>query len=182
MNVLETIEAFKDGLMWIGLGALLLIAGACVFAGLRHVSRALYAQLCPAAIGVLAVAAIFATCEAQKRSGGTGTTGILPVATVANGQAVSTGGTPVVPVVVTPEEIAQGWRLENVVTNDAVSYSMPTNGVIPFSLLFRFFLRWMRGFGILTALAHSDVMLLRVPSSRVTCLANGAKDGFCNYP
>ena len=41
----------------------------------------------------------------------------------------STGGTPVVPVVVTAEEIAQGWRLESVVTNDAVSYAMPTNGV-----------------------------------------------------
>ena len=31
--------------------------------------------------------------------------------------------------VVTAEEIAQGWRLESVVTNDAVSYAMPTNGV-----------------------------------------------------
>ena len=48
----------------------------------------------------------------------------------------STGGTPVVPVVITPEEIAQGWRLESVTTNDAVSYAMPTNGVeyAPWSL------------------------------------------------
>ena len=30
---------------------------------------------------------------------------------------------------VTAEEIAQGWRLESVTTNDAVSYAMPTNGV-----------------------------------------------------
>ena len=30
---------------------------------------------------------------------------------------------------VTAEEIAQGWRLESVVTNDVVSYAMPTNGV-----------------------------------------------------
>ena len=37
---------------------------------------------------------------------------------------------------VTAEEIAQGWRLEGVVTNDAVSYAMPTNGVeyMPWSL------------------------------------------------
>ena len=37
---------------------------------------------------------------------------------------------------VTAEEIAQGWRLESVVTNDAVSYVMPTNGVeyMPWSL------------------------------------------------
>ena len=37
---------------------------------------------------------------------------------------------------VTIEEIAQGWRLESVVTNDAVSYAMPTNGVeyMPWSL------------------------------------------------
>ena len=37
---------------------------------------------------------------------------------------------------VTAEEIAQGWRLESVVTNDAVSYALPTNGVeyMPWSL------------------------------------------------
>ena len=38
--------------------------------------------------------------------------------------------------VVTEDEIAQGWRLESVMTNDAVSYAMPTNGVeyMPWSL------------------------------------------------
>ena len=37
---------------------------------------------------------------------------------------------------ITEQEIAQGWRLESVVTNDAVSYVMPTNGVeyMPWSL------------------------------------------------
>ena len=47
-----------------------------------------------------------------------------------------TGGTPVAPVVVTPEDIARGHRLESVTTNDAVSYAMPTNGVeyAPWSL------------------------------------------------
>ncbi|MBQ7188876.1 MAG: hypothetical protein IJR99_05610, partial [Kiritimatiellae bacterium] len=40
---------------------------------------------------------------------------------------------------VTVEEIAQGWRLESVVTNDAVSYAMPTNGVE--------YMPWSRGGG-----------------------------------
>ena len=44
------------------------------------------------------------------------------------------GGTPV-PVVVTPEDIARGHRLESVTTNDAVSYAMPTNVI---SLVSRF--------------------------------------------
>ena len=37
---------------------------------------------------------------------------------------------------ITDQEIAQGWRLESVVTNDEVSYVMPTNGVeyMPWSL------------------------------------------------
>ena len=113
------IDAIRNGLMWIGLGALLLIAAVCMSVGLRRVSKALYVRLSPAAVGVFAVAAIFATCEAQKRllrdGGGRGATA-LPGVTV--------------------EEIAQGWRLESVTTNDAVSYAMPTNGVeyMPWSL------------------------------------------------
>ena len=105
--------------MWIGLGALLLIAAVCMSVGLRRVSKALYVRLSPVTVGVFAVAAIFATCEAQKRllrdGGGRGATALPSV---------------------TAEEIAQGWRLESVVTNDAVSYAMPTNGVeyMPWSL------------------------------------------------
>ena len=101
----EMIEALLNWLMWISLDALLLIAAACAYVGLRRLSRVLYARLRPVAIGVFAVAAIFATCEAQKRllrDGGTGQQ-----------------------VVVTQEEIAQGWRLESVVTNDAVSDAIP---------------------------------------------------------
>ena len=105
--------------MWIGLGALLLIAAVCMSVGLRRVNKALYVRLSPVTVGVFAVAAIFATCEAQKRllrdGGGRGATA-LPGVTV--------------------EEIAQGWRLASVTTNDAVSYAMPTNGVeyAPWSL------------------------------------------------
>ncbi len=114
------IDAIRNGLMWIGLGALLLIAAVCMSVGLRRVSKALYVRLSPAAVGVFAVAAIFATCEAQKRllrdgGGGRGATALPGV---------------------TAEEIAQGWRLESVTTNEAVSYAMPTNGVeyAPWSL------------------------------------------------
>ena len=100
----EMTEVLLNWLMWISLDALLLIAAVCAYVGLRRLSRALYARLSPAVIGVFAFAAIFATCEAQKRllrDGGTGQQ-----------------------VVVTQEEIAQGWRLESVVTNDAVSYAL----------------------------------------------------------
>ena len=113
------IDAIRNGLMWIGLGALLLIAAVCMSVGLRRVSKALYVRLSPVTVGVFAVAAIFATCEAQKRllrDGGSRGATALPGVTV--------------------EEITQGWRLESVTTNDAVSYAMPTNGVeyMPWSL------------------------------------------------
>ena len=89
------IDAIRNGLMWIGLGALLLIAAVCMSVGLRRVSKALYVRLSPATVGVFAVAAIFATCEAQKRllrdGGGRGATALPGV---------------------TAEEIAQGWRLD----------------------------------------------------------------------
>ena len=112
----EMTEALLNWLMWISLGALLVIAAACAYVGLRRVGKALCVRLRPVAIGVFAVAAIVATGEAQKRllrDGGAGQQ-----------------------VVVTQEEIAQGWRLESVTTNDAVSYAMPTNGVeyMPWSL------------------------------------------------
>ena len=113
------IDAIRNGLMWIGLGALLLIAAVCMSVGLRRVSKALYVRLSPVTVGVFAFAAIFATCEAQKRllrgGGGRGATALPSV---------------------TAEEIAQGWRLESVTTNDEVSYAMPTNGVeyMPWSL------------------------------------------------
>ena len=129
MNLFEIIDTLKSGLMWINLGALLLIAAACAFIGLHRMSKALFARLSPAAIGVFAVAAIVATGEAQKRllrGGGLGDRA-LPECGALGDRALPN---------VTAEEIAQGWRLESVVTNDAVSYAMPTNGVeyMPWSL------------------------------------------------
>ena len=118
MNRLEIIETLLHWLMWISLGALLLIAAACAYVGLRRLGKALCVRLSPVAIGVFAVAAIVATGEAQKRLLRDGALGDRALPSV------------------TAEEIAQGWRLESVVTNDAVSYAMPTNGVeyMPWSL------------------------------------------------
>ena len=97
--------------MWTCLGVLLLIAAGCVLIGLRRVWRCLCARLSPIAIAVFAFVGVFATCEAQKRQ-------------------LRDGGArnPALPSI-TVEEIAQGYHLESVTTNDAVSYAMPTNGV-----------------------------------------------------
>ena len=122
MSVLETIEAIRSGLMWIGLSALAVIAVGIVGTWLyRGVASAMRRPLSVARI--TAFLAVSAFCVIRV-----GAKFLMPPP--------STGGTPVVPVVVTPEEIAQGWRLESVTTNEAVSYAMPTNGVeyAPWSL------------------------------------------------
>ena len=101
MNVLEGIDALKNGLMWVGLSALAAIAVGVVGAWLcRGVASATRRLLTVARIIAFAVVSAFCV------------------------------------VVVTQEEIAQGWRLESVTTNDTVSYAMPTNGVeyMPWSL------------------------------------------------
>ena len=97
--------------------------------GLLHSALSNLRRLTLSTLLALFAAFIGSVAHSGKTNGGTGTTGILPVATVANGYAIPTGGTPVVPVTVTLQEITQGYRLESVTTNDAVSYAMPTNGV-----------------------------------------------------
>ena len=122
MNVLEGIEAFKDGLMWICLSALAAIAVGVVGAWLcRGVASATRRLLTVARIIAFAVVSAFCVLRGGAKF-------LMPPP--------STGGTSVVPVVVTQEEIAQGWRLASVTTNEAVSYAMPTNGVeyMPWSL------------------------------------------------
>ena len=124
--------------MWAMLAALVFCAALWPLArhadrrgapGLLHSALSNLRRLTLSTLLALSVVFTFSVAHSGKTSGGTGTTGILPVATVANGYAIPTGGTPVVPVAVTPQEIAQGYRLESVTTNDAVSYAMPTNGV-----------------------------------------------------
>ena len=125
--------------MWAMLAALVFCAALWPLA--RHADRRGAPGLLHSALSnlrrltlstLLALSVVFTISVAhsgKNTNNGTGTTGILPVATGANGYAIPTGGTPVVPVAVTPQEIAQGYRLESVTTNDAVSYAMPTNGV-----------------------------------------------------
>ena len=122
MNVLEGIDALKNGLMWVGLSALAAIAVGVVGAWLcRGVASATRRLLTVARIIAFAVVSAFCVLRGGAKF-------LMPLP--------STGGTPVVPVVITQEEIAQGWRLESVTTNEAVSYAMPTNGVeyMPWSL------------------------------------------------
>ena len=115
MSVIETIEAIRNGLMWICLSALAAIVvgvvGAWLYRGVASAMRRLLAV-----VRLAAFVAVSAFCVIRG-----GAKFLMPPS--------STGGTPVVPVVVTPEEIAQGYRLESVATNNTVSYAMPTNGV-----------------------------------------------------
>ena len=136
MSVLETIEAIRSGLMWICLSALAAIAVGVVGAWLyRGVASAMRRPLAVARLAAFVAFSAFCVIRVGAKflmpPPSTGGTPVVPVM-----QSPATSGTPVVPEVVTPEEIAQGWRLESVVTNDVVSYAMPTNGVeyMPWSL------------------------------------------------
>ena len=130
MNLLETIETFKNGLMWIGLSMLAAIAVGCVFAFLRRAmhsavawawrSRMWFERF--ALVGLLSVSLLF----------GGGKTNSPPLFLMPIPPSLQQAAVPEI----TQEEIAQGWRVESVVTNAAVSYAMPTNGVeyMPWSL------------------------------------------------
>ena len=118
------IDAVKNGLMWIGLSALAALAagvvGAWLYRGVASVMR------CPLAVArIVAFVAVSAFCVIRGGAKflmpppSTGGTPVVPVM-----QSPATGETPVVPVVVTSEEIARGWRLESVTTNDAAPYVM----------------------------------------------------------
>ena len=115
MSVIETIETLKSGLMWIGLSALAAIAVGVVGAWMYRSACSVVAWVWRSRpwfekgvlIGLLSFCVVFGS--EKTRSGG------------ALGDRALPG--------VTAEEIAQGWRLESVVTKDAVLYAMPTNGV-----------------------------------------------------
>ena len=144
MSVIETIEAFKSGLMWICLSALAAIAVGVVGAWLYRSARSVVAWAWRSRswfekgvlIGLLSFCVVFGS--EKTRSGGALGDRALP-SVGADHRAARTGngalGDRALPGV-TAEEIAQGWRLESVVTNEAVSYAMPTNGVeyMPWSL------------------------------------------------
>ena len=132
MNLPDVIETFKNGLMW---GCLWALAALAAWAFLLVVTTRKQVKpfsvhippvQCVVLFFVMAVCTLFSGKNTNSPMAGI-MTPLLPC---------PTGGTPVAPVVIAPEEIAQGWRLESVVTNDAVSYAMPTNGVeyMPWSL------------------------------------------------
>ena len=130
MSVIETIDALRNGLMWIGLSALAVIAVGIVGKWLyRGVASAMRRPLSVARITAFwAVSAFCVIRVGAKFLMPPPSTGGTPVAQVVGravlGEPSSTGETPVVPVVVTSEEIARGWRLESVTTNDAAPYVM----------------------------------------------------------
>ena len=138
MNLLETIESFKNGLMWIGLwtlGSCLVALLGCAISGKRHFCRfpwSRQARPYPEGSGESAAS------PKLSRSALVGIMLLAIVCTLFGGGKMRSGGAlgdRALPGV-TAEEIVQGWRLESVTTNDAVSYAMPTNGVeyAPWSL------------------------------------------------
>ena len=145
MNVHEIIEAFRNGLVWIGLSALAAIAVGVVGAWLCRSARSVAAWVWRSRswfekgvlVGVFSFCVVFGSEKTRCGGGALGDRALPSVG--ADHRAARTGngalGDRALPGV-TVEEIAQGWRLESVVTNDAVSYAMPTNGVeyMPWSL------------------------------------------------
>jgi hypothetical protein len=112
MSLPEIIETIRIGLMKAGLGALALIVGGGVLFALWRTVRwplvttwRLLGWSGKAMVTILCAVCIFLAGGKNEGLRGTGNSSI------------------------TPEEIAQGYRLESVVTNDAVSYSIPTDGV-----------------------------------------------------
>ena len=138
MSVLETIGTIRNGLMWIGLWALGLCLVAllgCAISGKRHSCRfpwSRHARPSPEGSGESAAS------PRPSRSVLVGIALLAIVCTLFGGGKMRSGGGRGATALpgVTAEEIARGWRLESVTTNDAVSYAMPTNGVeyAPWSL------------------------------------------------
>ena len=76
-------EIFQNVVLHLCLAVLAVIAAACAFVGLYRVGAWLRANLCPVSLAVFSLAAVVATCEAQKRSVSVGSGGIttdVPVA------------------------------------------------------------------------------------------------------
>ncbi|MBQ4198768.1 MAG: hypothetical protein II649_02680 [Kiritimatiellae bacterium] len=122
MDLIALIDAAKDGLAWICLCVLSLIAAAYALAGLRGAWRTIRTRLNPFAVCAFAVVSVFATVEAQKRASG-GASRTTPASTTA--RAPSLRSAPV-----TQEEIERGWRFVAETDCEAGVYAMP-DGVSP---------------------------------------------------
>ena len=119
MDFFAIIDAAKDGLAWICLCVLSLIAAAYVLAGLRGAWRTLRARLNPFAVCAFAVVSVFAAVEAQKRASGGAARTTHPARESARPRAS-----------VTQEEIERGWRFVVETNCEAGVYAMP-DGVSP---------------------------------------------------
>ncbi len=124
MSLLEIIDAFRNGLMWVGLWVLATLAAVCAGAWLCRSARGTADKLRRFRTWIdglvcallLAVCVLFAGTKTNSPPLGM----MMPLMPPLPQSVVQT---------VTEDEIAQGWRCESVVTNNAVSYAMPTNGV-----------------------------------------------------
>ena len=97
MSLQEIIESFRTGLMLLGLWVLAAIAVGVVGAWLyRGVAPAMRRPLTVARLAAFVAVSAFYVIRGGAKF-------LMPPP--------STGGTPVVPVAVTTEEIARGWRL-----------------------------------------------------------------------
>ena len=112
MSFPEIIETIRIGLMKAGLGALALIVGGGVLFALWRTVRwplvttwRLLGWSGKAMVTILCAVCIFLAGGKNEGLRGPGNLSV------------------------TPEEIAQGYRLESVISNDAASYSKPTDGV-----------------------------------------------------
>ncbi|MBQ4198494.1 MAG: hypothetical protein II649_01300, partial [Kiritimatiellae bacterium] len=117
--MLAIIDAAKDGLAWICLCVLSLIAAAYALAGLRGAWRTIRTRLNPFAVCAFAVVSVFATVEAQKRASGVASRTTRPARESARPRAP-----------VTQEEIERGWRFVSETDCEAGVYAMP-EGVSP---------------------------------------------------
>ena len=129
MNVQEIIEAFRDGLMHVCLWALaaLAVCALLLFVPKRKQVRPVFARIPPVQCVVLVVVMAVCTLFSGKNTNSPPAGIMAPFLPPLPQTMVQ---------VITEDEIAQGYRLESVSTNDAVSYAMPTNGVeyAPWSL------------------------------------------------
>jgi len=125
-------HVFQIGVQYLCLAILTLFVVVCVLIGLKKVGRCLCTRLSSVSLVVFAFAAVVTICEAQKR-GGTGTTGVPPVASGTTG---TTGVSPV-------EDITDTFHFSAI--------SVPTSGTVTLTTA------WTNGF--LTAGQTIDILV-----------------------
>ena len=125
MDLFALIDAAKDGLAWICLCVLSLIAAAYALAGLRGAWRTIRARLNPFAVCAFAAVSVFATVEAQKRASGgaSRTTRPAMVGRLILKSPQREGARPRASV--TQEEIERGWRFVAETNCEVGVYAMP---------------------------------------------------------